>query len=91
MEDEGLSAILVEINRESTGILAERAFTRKIIAGGLELNTLISEIMNIPIYNLDKNQHIWQGIEFMTDNNTSHLTIRENGDIVGIITGKDSL
>jgi CBS domain-containing protein len=90
MEDEGVSAILIKVNGEFTGIVTERDFTRKVVAAGLELKTPISEIMNIPIYTMDKNQHILQGIEFMTDNNTRHLTITDNGEIVGIITVKDS-
>jgi CBS domain-containing protein len=90
MEDEGVSAILIKVNGEFTGIVTERDFTRKIVASGLALDTPISEIMNVPIYTMDKNQHILQGIEFMTDNNTRHLTITDNGEIVGIITVKDS-
>jgi CBS domain-containing protein len=90
MEDEGVSAILIKVDGEFTGIVTERDFTRKIVAGGLALETPISEIMNVPIYTMDKNQHILQGIEFMTDNNTRHLTITDDGKIVGIITVKDS-
>ncbi len=90
MEEEGVSAILVKVDDEYTGIVTERDFTRKVVGGGLSHETSISEIMNVPIYTMDRNQHILQGIEFMTDNNTRHLTVTDGGKIVGIITVKDS-
>ncbi len=90
MEEEGVSAILIKVDGEFTGIVTERDFTRKVVGSGLSLDTPISEIMNVPIYTMDRNQHILQGIEFMTDNNTRHLTITDSGEIVGIITVKDS-
>ena len=90
MEEEGVSAILVKVDDEYTGIVTERDFTRKVVGGGLSHETSISEIMNVPIYTMDRNQHILQGIEFMTDNNTRHLTVTDGGKIVGSITVKDS-
>jgi signal-transduction protein with cAMP-binding, CBS, and nucleotidyltransferase domain len=33
MEDEGVSAILIKVNGEFTGIVTERDFNRKIITG----------------------------------------------------------
>ncbi len=90
MEAEGVSAILIKVDGEFTGIVTERDFTRKVVGSGLSNETPISEIMNVPIYTMDRHQHVLQGIEFMTDNNTRHLTITDGGEIVGIITVKDS-
>ena len=50
----------------------------------------LSKIMSTPLYTIDKNQHIFEAVECMTDKNTRHITVTENDDVVGILTIKNT-
>ena len=90
MDTENASAILITENENHIGIITERDFTRKVVGGGLPLSTLVSEIMSQPLYTLDHNNHILEAAEFMTDHNTRHITVTNQGKVVGIITVKNT-
>ncbi len=90
MDIENASAILITENGKHTGIITERDFTRKVVGGGLPLSTLVSDIMSQPLYTLDKNNHILEASEFMTDHNTRHITVTDQDKVVGIITVKNT-
>jgi signal-transduction protein with cAMP-binding, CBS, and nucleotidyltransferase domain len=91
MGSEGASAILTTENGVHVGIITERDFTRKVVGEGLSLSTPVSEIMSCPLYTLDRNLHILEAAESMTDRNTRHITVTEDGKkVVGIITVKNT-
>ncbi|MBT7934672.1 MAG: CBS domain-containing protein, partial [Nitrospina sp.] len=90
MDTENASAILITENENHVGIITERDFTRKVVGAGLPLSTLVSEIMSQPLYTLDHNNHILEAAEFMTDHNTRHITVTDQGKVVGIITVKNT-
>ena len=90
MDTENASAILTTENGTHVGIITERDFTRKVVGAGLPLSTVVSEIMSCPLYTLDRNNHILEAAEFMTDHNTRHITVTEEGTVVGIITVKNT-
>lgn len=90
MDTENASAILTTENGTHMGIITERDFTRKVVGAGLPLSTAVSEIMSCPLYTLDRNNHILEAAEFMTDHNTRHITVTDNGTVVGIITVKNT-
>ena len=90
MDTENASAILITENENHIGIITERDFTRKVVGAGLPLSTLVSEIMSQPLYTLDHNNHILEAAEFMTDHNTRHITVTDQGKVVGIITVKNT-
>ena len=90
MDTENASAILITENENHVGIITERDFTRKVVGAGLPLSTLVSEIMSQPLYTLDHNNHILEAAEFMTDHNTRHITVTDQGKAVGIITVKNT-
>ena len=46
--------------------------------------------MSQPLYTLDRNNHILETAEFMTDHNTRHITVTDQGKVVGIITVKNT-
>ena len=60
------------------------------VGGGLPLSTPVSEIMSQPLYTLDINNHILEASEHMTDKNTRHITVTDQGKVVGIITVKNT-
>ena len=90
MDTENASAILTTENGDHVGIVTERDFTRKVVGAGLPLSTPVSEIMSQPLYTLDVNNHILEASEQMTDKNTRHITVTDQGKVVGIITVKNT-
>ncbi len=91
MDTENASGILTTDNEKHVGIITERDFTRKVVGGaGLPLSTPVSEIMSQPLYTLDINNHILEASEHMTDKNTRHITVTDQGKVVGIITVKNT-
>ncbi len=90
MDTENASAILTTENGDHVGIVTERDFTWKVVGGGLPLSTPVSEIMSQPLYTLDINNHILEASEHMTDKNTRHITVTDQGKVVGIITVKNT-
>jgi len=90
MDAKNISALITTENGNHIGIVTERDFTRKVVAEGLSLADPISKIMSTPLYTMDKNQHIFEAVEFMTDKNTRHITVTENDEVVGILTIKNT-
>ena len=90
MDVENASAILITENDKHIGIITERDFTRKVVGGGLALSTLVTKIMSQPLYTLDKDNHILEASEFMTDHNTRHISVTDKGKVVGIVTVKNT-
>jgi signal-transduction protein with cAMP-binding, CBS, and nucleotidyltransferase domain len=90
MDTENASAILTTENGNHVGIITERDFTRKVVGAGLPLSTPVSEIMSCPLYTLDRSNHILEAAEFMADRNTRHITVTDEGKVVGIITVKNT-
>ena len=89
MDAKNISALITTENGKHVGTVIERGFTRKVVAKGLSPADPVSNIMSTPLYTMDKNQHIFEAVEFMTDNNTRHITVTENDDVVGILTIKN--
>jgi signal-transduction protein with cAMP-binding, CBS, and nucleotidyltransferase domain len=90
MDAKNISALITTENEKHIGIVTERDFTRKVVAEGLSPADPISKIMSTPLYTMDKNQHIFEAVEFMTDKNTRHITVTENDKVVGILTIKNT-
>ena len=90
MSTENASAILTTENGNHVGIITERDFTRKVVGAGLPLSTPVSEIMSCPLYTLDIKNHILEASEHMTDKNTRHITVTDEGKVVGIVTVKNT-
>ncbi len=90
MDAKNISALITTENGKHIGIVTERDFTRKVVGAGLPVTTPVSEIMSTPLYTMDRDKHIFEAVEFMTDNNTRHITVTENDQVVGILTIKNT-
>lgn len=90
MDAKNISALITTENGKHIGIVTERDFTRKVVAEGLSLSDPVSKIMSTPLYTMDTNKHIFEAVEFMTDNNTRHITVTENDKVVGLLTIKNT-
>ncbi|MBC8283765.1 MAG: CBS domain-containing protein [Nitrospinae bacterium] len=90
MDAKNISALITTDNGNHVGIVTERDFTRKVVGEGLAPTEPVSKIMSTPLYTMDANQHIFEAVEFMTDNNTRHITVTEKNEVVGILTIKNT-
>lgn len=90
MDAKNISALITTENGKHIGIVTERDFTRKVVAEGLSLTEPVSKIMSTSLYTMNANKHIFEAVEFMTDNNTRHITVTENDKVVGILTIKNT-
>lgn len=90
IKGKNVSALLIKENDEYVGIVTERDFTRKAAGEGLDPKTTkISTIMSQPLNTIDKNQHILQANEFMHEKHVRHISITDEGKIVGILSSRD--
>ena len=90
MDAKNISALITTENGKHIGIVTERDFTRKVVAEGLSLTEPVSKIMSTSLYTMNANKHIFEAVEFMTDNNTLHITVPENDKVAGILTIKNT-
>lgn len=81
-------AIVTEGNNP-IGIITERDFVTKIDAEGRPLFTEIKEVMSSPLITIEPEETIWEASELMKEKSIHKLPVKENDEIVGIITTTD--
>lgn len=81
-------AIVTEGNNP-IGIITERDFVTKIAAEGRPLFTEIKEVMSSPLITIEPEETIWEASELMKEKSIHKLPVKENDEIVGIITTTD--
>ncbi len=84
-----IGCVIVTENTKPVGILTERDFVTKIAAEGRPLFTEISEVMASPLITIDPEETIWEASEIMKEKGIHKLPVKENEQIVGIVTTTD--
>ncbi|MDH3312330.1 MAG: CBS domain-containing protein [Nitrosopumilus sp.] len=84
-----IGCVIVTENSKPVGIITERDFVTKIAAEGRPLFTEISEVMSSPLITIDPEETIWEASEMMKEKLIHKLPIKENDQIVGIVTTTD--
>jgi signal-transduction protein with cAMP-binding, CBS, and nucleotidyltransferase domain len=78
---------LVKEGDDYVGIVTDADFTRKVAAENLDpQSTKISEIMSTPLFTLDASLPMIDANEQMGEKGVRHVSITENGKIVGMVT-----
>ena len=79
--------ILVKEGDDYVGVVTDADFTRKVAAENLDpQSTKISEIMSTPLFTLDASLPMIDANEQMQEKGVRHVSITENGKIVGMVT-----
>ncbi len=81
-------AIVTKDNRP-VGIVTERDFVTKIAAEGRPLFTEIGEVMSSPLITIDPEETVWEASEIMKTKSIHKLPVKENDEIIGIVTTSD--
>jgi len=84
-----IGCVIVTENSKPVGIITERDFVTKIAAEGRPLFTEISEVMSSPLITIDPEETIWEASEMMKEKLIHKLPVKENDQIIGIVTTTD--
>ena len=89
MKKLNVGCVIVTENNNSIGIITEKDFVTKIAAEGRPLFTEIKEVMSSPLITIKPEETIWEASELMKEKSIHKLPVKENNEIVGIITTTD--
>ena len=89
MKKLNVGCVIVTEDKNPIGIITERDFVTKIAAEGRPLFTEIKEVMSSPLITIDPEETIWEASELMKEKLIHKLPVKENDEIVGIITTTD--
>lgn len=89
MKRSNVGCVIVTENNHPKGIVTERDFVTKIASEGLPLFTEISEVISLPLVTIGPDETVWNASEIMKERGIHKLPVKENDQIVGIITATD--
>ena len=89
MKKLNIGCVIVTENNNPVGIITERDFVTKIVAEGRPLFTEIQEVMSSPLITIDSEETIWEASELMKERSIHKLPVKENEQIIGIVTTTD--
>ncbi|AFS80585.1 signal-transduction protein [Candidatus Nitrosopumilus koreensis AR1] len=84
-----VGCVIVTDNSKPIGIITERDFVTKVAAEGRPLFTEIGEVMSSPLITISPDETIWEASEMMKENLIHKLPVKEDEQIVGVITTTD--
>jgi len=89
MKKLNVGCVIVTDSNNPIGIITERDSVTKIAAEGRPLFTEIKEVMSSPLITIDPEETIWEASELMKEKLIHKLPVKENDEIIGIITTTD--
>jgi len=89
MDKNEIGCVIVTRNGNPEGIITERDFVKKIAAKELPFSSPISKVMSSPLITINSDETIWEAAQLMKTKNIHKLPVRQNSDIVGILTTTD--
>ncbi len=89
MNELNIGCVIVTDGTKPLGIVTERDFVTKVAAEGRPLFTEISEIMSSPLITISPEETIWEASEMMKEKLIHKLPVKENEQIIGIVTTTD--
>ncbi len=84
-----IRCVIVTDKNKPVGIVTERDFVTRIASEGRPLFTEIFEVMSSPLITISPKETIWEASERMKEKSIHKLPVKENGQIIGIITTTD--
>ncbi|MBC8252000.1 MAG: CBS domain-containing protein [Candidatus Nitrosopelagicus sp.] len=89
MNKSNIGCVIVTDGTNPLGIVTERDFVTKVAAEGRPLFTTISEVMSSPLITIDPEETVWEASEIMKEKGIHKLPVKENEQIIGILTTTD--
>ena len=92
MRDARIGSLLVKREGANIGILTETDVVRKAAAGGKALSAIqVHEVMSSPVLDIDSDLPARYAIDMMANAEIRHLAVREQDEIVGLLSVRDIL
>ncbi|GBL41464.1 uncharacterized protein MJ0653 [Nitrosarchaeum sp.] len=89
MDEKDIGCIIVTKNQLPIGILTERDFVKRITAKEIPLIASLEKVMSSPLIEIDSNETVWEAAQIMKTNNIHKLPVKQNNQIIGIVTTTD--
>lgn len=89
MKELKIGCVIITEDSKPVGIITERDFVTKVAAEGRPLFTEISEVMSSPLITIEPEETIWEASEMMKEKMIHKLPVKENDEIIGIVTTTD--
>ena len=89
MRKSNVGCVIVTENTKPIGIVTERDFVTKVAADGKPLFTEIYEVMSSPLITISPEETVWEAAEMMKEKRIHKLAVKENEQIIGIVTATD--
>ncbi len=90
MREKRIGSLLTTEAGETVGIVTERDLVWKALASNRNAsNTHVSAVMSSPLLSIDVNRTIRDASTVMSEQGVRHLTVRDNGKIVGVLSVRD--
>lgn len=89
MDKKEIGCVIVTHNGNPEGIITERDFVKKVAARELPFSSPLLKIMSSPLITINLDETVWEAAQLMKTKNIHKLPVKQNNDIVGIITTTD--
>lgn len=89
MSENDIGDLVVMDGDNPVGIVTERDFVRRVLAGSKSLTSKVSEIMTSPLKVIDPDAPIKEAARRMVNSEIRRLPVIKNNKLVGIITATD--
>ena len=87
MAEKGIGSLLVMQDGELRGIVTERDYARKVVAGGLSSESArVRDIMTVDVFTTVVDQNIDECMMLMTEKRIRHLPVVDGDRVLGIIS-----
>ena len=89
MVEFNISSLVVMKEDDIVGFFTEGDIKKDVVAKGLKPDIPVKEIMTTDLITVNIGDEIKDVLQTMTDKNIKHVLVREDGEIVGIVTFRD--
>jgi CBS domain-containing protein len=83
------SLFVVDAEGRAMGVVTDRDFAQKVVAGGIPVDQPIARIMSTPVIAVESSERIFQALLAMLSRNIHHVLVTEEGMPKGVLTSHD--
>ncbi len=89
MVEFNISSLVVVKNDEIIGLITNDDLKKRVVAKGLDSTTEVEKIMTKELITVDIDTSVKEALEIMAGKNIKHIPVKEDGEIVGMLTFSD--
>jgi len=89
MSAAGISSVLVRT--EPPGIVTDRDFRNRVLAGGLPTSTPVTQVCSRPLRTVAAETPLYEAWSTLLDTRVHHLPVTRDGVVIGVLTSTDIL